>query len=287
MKKIVFYTLIACCSISQILAQTPQELAADLPLVAGWKISPETEVFRRDNLYERINGAAPLFLENNFQEMTSMEYTQGNDYITIQAYRHATPEDAFGMFASERSPDLAHYEGIGGEAQGDGSSLYFFAGCMYVKMMASNESEAIAQAMQEIARSLAGKIDLKAGYPLIFQSFPEESLIPYTQAYITANYIGHEFLKPAYVADYSLFDRKVQLFVIDGQTSEGAHRILSDYFAFTKQPQDFTEGDFNVKDRYNGNLPVVWTGHYIVGAFDSEGRDFPEEIYPFLHQFNK
>lgn len=38
--------------------------------------------------------------------MTSMEYKKGADYITIQAYRHATPEDAFGMYSSERSSDL-------------------------------------------------------------------------------------------------------------------------------------------------------------------------------------
>ena len=66
------------------------------------------EVFNPDNLFDRINGAAPLFIENNFREMTSMEYKKGSEYITIQAYRHATPEDAFGMYAAERSSDLAY-----------------------------------------------------------------------------------------------------------------------------------------------------------------------------------
>lgn len=77
-------------------AQTPAELKSWLPAVDGWTVSDEVEVFGPDNLFDRINGAAPLFLENNFREMTSMEYKKGTDYITIQAYRHATPEDAFG-----------------------------------------------------------------------------------------------------------------------------------------------------------------------------------------------
>jgi len=40
------------------------------------------------------------------------------------------------MYASERSLDLTFYE-IGGEAHGDNSSLFFFAGSVYVKIRSS------------------------------------------------------------------------------------------------------------------------------------------------------
>jgi hypothetical protein len=269
----------------QAFAQTPEELFAQLPVIDGWNITAEFEVFNRENLYERINGAAPLFLENNFQEMTSIEYTQGDDYITIQVYRHASPEDAFGMYASERSSEMEHYPAIGGDAQGDGYGLYFFSGCVYVKITTSNETEPIYNTAKEIAQTLATKIDPAADYPVTFQLFPEEGVIPYTQSYITTNYIGHEFLKPVYTVDYTLNGKTIQAFVIDGKTVEGAKQILSDYFAFTKQPLEFAEGNLLIKDRYNGNIPVVWKGAYIIGVFDSEGGDFPDEIYTFLGQF--
>ena len=102
--KQLFYTVILSlfCLVGQVYSQTPQQIHKAFPAVKGWTISPDIETFNRDNLYERINGAAPLFLENNFQEMTSVVYTSADDYITIQAYRHAAPEDAFGMYASER-----------------------------------------------------------------------------------------------------------------------------------------------------------------------------------------
>jgi hypothetical protein len=264
------------------IAQTSGDLHAALPAITGWTLSPDVEVFNRDNLYERINGAAPLFLENHFQEMTSMEYTQGDNYITIQAYRHATPEDAFGMYASERSTDMTFYPGIGGEAQGDGYGLYFFAGCLYVKMTAGDASDAVNQTMLAIARSLAQKTDASAGYPPVFAAFPPEGQIPHTTAYITQNYIGHDFLKPVYVADYERDGKKFQVFLLDGKTTEGARKILSDYFRFTKQSDAFAEGNLLIKDRYNGNIPVVWKGNYILGAFDETGEDFPESIYGFL-----
>lgn len=276
--------LISLFFAGQAFAQTPEQLRSYLPEIDGWTITPEIEVFNRDNLYERINGAAPLFLENNFQEMTSMEYTQSDDYITIQVYRHATPEDAFGMYASERSSEMVFYPAIGGEAQGDGYGLFFFAGTIYVKMSASDETEEINQAMKGIAQSLASAIDANAGYPELVQSFPAEGLIPYSQAYITQNYIGHEFLKPVYTADYIWEGKKIQLFLIDRKTAEGAKDILNAYFTFTKQKDDFIEGPLLIKDRYNGNIPIIWRGQYLIGAFNSNGDDLAEGIYDFLNQ---
>ncbi|MDR1681705.1 MAG: hypothetical protein LBS12_08010 [Prevotellaceae bacterium] len=269
---------------AQALAQTPQALHAALPAIAGWTVAPEIEVFNRENLYERINGAAPLFFENNFEEMTSMVYTRGEEYITIQAYRHATPEDAFGMYASERSSDMTFYPGIGGEAQGDAYGLFFFAGCIYVKMSAGSEGEAVSRAFTEIAAGLAAAIDTAAAYPPLFTIFPAEGLIAYTQAYISQNYIGHAFLKPACTANYTRAGLSFQAFVIDGKSPEAARQILLDYFRFTGQPTDFTQGNLLIEDRYNGNIPVVWQGRYIIGAFSENADDFPEEIYGFLRE---
>jgi hypothetical protein len=287
-RKITHILLAMFLFTAQVIAQSPKEIHAGLPEIKDWEISPDIEVFDSDNLYERINGAAPLFIENNFREMTSLVYTCGDDYITVQAYRHATPEDAFGMYASERSADMRFYPGIGGEAQGDDYGLFFFSGSIYVKMSSNNNNEAITNVYKEIAKGLAAKIDADASYPAIFDLFPTEGLIPHTQSYITRNYIGHEFLKPVYTVDYNPTDgQKFQFFVIDGQTKEGAKKILDNYFGFTKQPLNFAEGNLLAKDRYNGNIPMVWIGQYITGAFSENGEDFPEEIYEFLHRLFK
>ena len=254
-------------------AQTPQELKSFLPQISGWEIVEEIEVFNPDNLFMRINGAAPLFIENNFREMTSMEYNQGEDlYITIQAYRHATPEDAFGMYASERSSGLNFYE-IGGEAQGDNQNFYFFSGCIYAKMSANESSESIGQTLRAISKGLAEKIDPAAGYPAVFNDFPTEGKIAYSESYTTSNYIGHEFLKHVYTCNYDKGGKKFQLFKIDCETKEEAESVLSQYFKFTKQAEPFSEGKLLIKDRYNGNIPCVWKGQYIMGIYSEAGDD--------------
>jgi hypothetical protein len=247
-------------------AQTPTQLKAWLTAVPGWELPEEAEVFDPDNLFDRINGAAPLFLENNFREMTSLEYKKGDAYITIQAYRHATPEDAFGMYASERSDELTHFS-IGGEAQGDAQHLYFFAGSIYVKMWSSGTEDA-GQILQTIGTGLADKIEPAAAYPAIVKSFPGKGKLPCSETYITSGYIGHGFLKSVYAAGYEQDGQSFQLFVVDGKTKDGAKEVLTDYFTFTKQPLTFEEGALQIKDKYNGDIPARWKGRYLIGVYN-------------------
>lgn len=258
--------LLPFCPLS---AQTPDELKSWLPAVDGWTLSEEVEVFNPDNLFDRINGAAPLFIENNFREMTSMEYKKGADYITIQAYRHATPEDAFGMYSSERSSDLA-YLPIGGEAQGDKTNLYFFAGNMYLKIW-SNSAGDVSGELQTIGKGLAEKIDPNAAYPLAVRLFPKEGKVPYSDSYITSNFIGHEFLRAVYTAKYECGGQSFQLFILDGGSAEGVKEVLTQYMVFTKQSQELKEGELLIKDRYNGDIPSIWKGRYLIGLFNENG----------------
>jgi len=269
--KYLVYTLAIILSYSQSpMAQTPAELKSWLPEVSGWEIADKVEVFNSDNLFDRINGAAPLFIENNFREMTALEYTKGNDYITIQCYRHASPEDAFGMYASERSSDLTYFP-YGGEAQGDNSSIYFFAGNIYVKMWASASGD-VGGVLQSIAGGLSQKIDPNAGYPSIVKAFPVSDKEPYTETYITSNYIGHEFLNSVYTAKYKKSNQFFQAFIIDAKTVDGAKDVLNKYFTFTRQPLEFQQGKLTVTDRYNGDIPFLWKGKYLIGIYSENGN---------------
>lgn len=267
-----------------LMAQTPDELKSKLPQIEGWTVSEKVEVFDPENLFDRINGAAPLFIENNFREMTSMEYTKGDDYITIQAYRHATPEDAFGMYASERSPELKNFP-FGGEAQGDDASMFFFAGNIYVKMW-SHASGNVGEVLKTIAAGLAKNIDSNAEYPKIVQAFPDEDKVKFSEAYITSSYIGHEFLKGVYVSKYVKDNQPFQAFIIDAKTKDEAKGILTKYFTFTKQPLDFQEGKLTIKDKYNGEIPAVWNGKYIIGIF-SENGDEIKSAEPLLKKLSE
>ncbi len=275
MKFIYYIASLFLASSTFITAQTPDEICAWLPDVRGWQKPASKEVFNPDNLFDRINGAAPLFIENGFLEMTTCDYTKGENYITIQVYRHATPEDAFGMYSSERSSDLTFYK-IGGEAHGDNGSMFFFAGSLYIKIRSSLSDEDTGNALQLISKAVADNAAPDADYPAMIKILPEENKIPHTEAYITSNYIGHEFLNKVYVCQYKQENLKYQLFAIEAGSGEEAKEILKKYFTFTKQPLEFEEGFLLIKDRYNGDIPCLWKGKYLIGIYNDNGETIPD-----------
>lgn len=270
MKRKHLFPILFFCLTPTLPAQTPEELKSWLPIVNGWNLTEEIERFNPDNLFDRINGAAPLYIENNFREMTSLEYRAGADYITIQIYRHATPEDAFGMYASERSSDL-EFVPIGGEAQRSTRSLFFFAGNVYVKMMASREDNTHS-VLTFIAENLAEKIDSKADYPPAIKLFPTEGKVPYSELYVTSGYMGHDFLSSVYACVYKNEGETFQLFLIDGKSERGAINILEKYFLFTGQSEILSKNEFLIQDKYNGNIPVIRKKQYIIGIFNENGN---------------
>jgi hypothetical protein len=272
MRQVLYLALLAILLPRPATAQTPLQVKEWLPTVAGWTLSGEIEVFNPDNLFDRVNGAAPLYIENNFRELSSHEYTRGEEYITVQVYRHATPQDAFGMYAAERSTDLETLS-IGGESQADASSLTFFAGHLYVKMWSNNDDN--SDTLRAIAAALARAIDPRAGYPGVLALFPAEDKIPCSETYTTANFLGHDFLKGVYSALYRHENTTYRLFVINTGASSLAEQLLLRYFAFTGQPASFEAGELLATDRYNGDIPLLWHGAYILGIVVESGPPLP------------
>lgn len=273
MKKIIIYTLLLLTGLT-LRAQTPEQIYNAQPTVEGWTKAAEYEVFNRDNLYDRINGSAPLFLEFNFEEMTALFLNSGStdNYITIQVYRHATPQDAFGMYASERSSDL-EYLNFGIEAQGNNTTMYFVTGSLYIKMWVSGNFGKEKE-LQQYAATFSENLNQSVEYPAMFSVFPGENKIQHTQTYITSSYIGHSFLKNVYATDYEQEGKLYQMFIIDAETPEAAREMLNKYYEFTKQPANIQEGFMVIEDRYNGSIPLYWTGHFIIGIMG----DTPEDM---------
>lgn len=265
---LLLQTFVAC-----LCAQTSRQLVAYLPAIEGWSISDKVEVFDSGNLYDRINGGADAFLICNFVEMTAVDYTKNNSevYITLQMYRHASPADAFCAYSGERSPrsDFLH---IGTEAYREPAMLYFLSGSVYVKMQTHDKSPETAAAMEQIARALADKIEANPAFPDLLKAFPEADKEARSEVYIVESFLGHRFLHSAYRAAYRTGGKEYFLFILDGKTKEGAEKMLRDYLTFTKQPIAPEEGrQITLKDRYNGDIIMRWSGAFLLGVINDEG----------------
>jgi len=92
---------------------------AFFPDMTGWKKTEGPTSYAPDSLYQYINGAAEVYLSYDFRELTVVTYENANeDSITIEIYRHATPNDGFGIYSQEK-PRSGSYLKIGAEGYGE------------------------------------------------------------------------------------------------------------------------------------------------------------------------
>ena len=255
-------------------AQTPAELKAKLPIVKGWAVVEDIEVYDPNNLYNKINGAAPGFILFDFQELTVLEYNKNGatdddlpPYISIQVYRHATPTDAFGVYASER-PSETTFVTSGTEGYQEGAMLNFFVDNLYVKIESPYTDDEVVTAVGYIAKEFGRKVNETPVFPAQLQFFPAENKMARSEIYIPSGFLGHEFLTNAFTAKYMVSDKKYQLFLIDAGSAEQAKAMLNRYMQFTKQDLTLSEGRLTVKDRFNGDLECLWKGQYIWGILN-------------------
>jgi len=275
-------------------AQTPDEIKDKLPKIEWWYVNEDVEVFGPDNLYNRINGAAPGFILFNFKELTVFEYNYSLQiemenppeppYITIQVYRHATADDAFGIYASER-PSQTNFLTVGTEGYQEGSMLNFFVDNLYVKIESPSIGESIEKDIRQIAHEFAQNVNSQSLFPKVLQKFPVENKIAHSELYIPVGYLGHDFLNNAFTANYELSGKKYQLFIIDAETAEQAKAILSKYLQFSKQKIKLREGRLTINDRFNGNVECQWKGKYIWGIVNES--KVPVKVDDILNETEK
>jgi len=287
MRIIIFLSAFAVSQFT--FAQMPIEIQAKLPQVAGWSISEIVEIFDSGNLYERINGAAPGFFMFNFKELTCLEYIQNTaddhpSYIVIQVYRHASHEDAFGIYASER-PSESNFMTIGTEGYQEGTMLNFFVNDLYVKMESPSVDESVVNTIQQIAREFGRNINPQPAFPVQLQMFPAENKIPRSELYIPTGFLGHEFLINAFTANYQVAGKKYQLFIIDAGNVDQAKATLTKYLQFAKQNTRLREGRLTIRDRFNGDIECQWAGRYIWGIVNDSNA--PVKVDEVLNQFKK
>lgn len=237
------------------------------PELAGWLKKGAVESFVPENLYEYIDGAAENFLNYDFRQLAVQGYGKGQKSLSAEIYFHGTPENAFGIYSSEK-PLAGNYLAIGGQAYAEEGVLNFVSAAYYVKLNAfglgAEDGDVLPTLAQQIARAIGGK----NGLPQILQAFPLEGKRANSERFILNNFLGHDFLRAAYAADYLVNGQSFQLFVISAGSKDKAHAMLEKYAALdkVKPGQGIQPGELMINDPYNGPIRLLWQDEFICGS---------------------
>jgi hypothetical protein len=244
-------------------------LAADskpfaFPAVDGWTLAGPPQVFLPDALYDYIDGGADLYLKYGFEELQVVEYRKDKMSVSAEVYRHRGLGNAFGIYSQERVPG-ADFLALGAQGYYESGVCNFIQGGYYVKLSSENTGADDREIVLAFARRISQELPAQSGLPAVLSALPSEGKKPNSEKFIAKDFLGYAFLHSGFIADYDRSGQKYQLLVISGDSADDARAMLTQYLKQIKQEMTVTEGAYQVKDPYHGEMALFWKGKYIWG----------------------
>ena len=168
--------------------------------------------FGGDSLFNYINGAAEMYHKYGFEEVHVGKYVKDGGEITVDIYRFAGPDRAFGMYTTLR-PDGPDAVALGVEGFVYGPILVYSKGSYMVNVQTYDDAVFTGPDMIAVAAAVEKDLPGTINMPETFGLFPDASRVPHSEKVFAESYLGRGFLTDVYTVGYSFEAGDVTLFI--------------------------------------------------------------------------
>jgi len=250
---------------SQLLA-----LVAD-PLPATVSLQKPPAFYDATNLFEYMDGAGDIFVQYGVRSLMHGELHSGAVDITLDVFDMASPDRAFGIYASERAPDEPWIT-IGAEGYANKGALNFVEGNYYIKLLGFGEGA--DPLLASVAHQVEQRLGSNSALPAILASLPAKSLMAHSATYIPTDPLGHAWLGPAYQASYKSGDHESKLLITlanDAADAEARLAQLRKNFASSgsvKELPEIAPNAVQATNSYEGTMLAAAKGSLLIVVVD-------------------
>lgn len=194
------------------------------------------ESFSPDNLYDKIDGKAELYLAAGFVQMRCQRFALKNhpdDWVEWFVYQMAGTPQAFSVFSTQRRSegqplDFTKY------AYRTPNALFFTSGSNYVEAVASSASEPVMNAVLQMAQRFneAGARNPEPAALGEMQMLPRENLVAASESLQTSDAFGFDQFKNVYTAQYNISGTELMAFVTSTGNASEATKLRDAYRSF-------------------------------------------------------
>lgn len=281
-------------SLQMLEADEEEKITLSALVPAGFNTLSKTEVYNPENLYEKINGKAPFYVESGFEELSTQRFVSSSAealWMELFVYDMGNVRNAFSVYSTQKRAEAQPFPPMR-FAYKTGNALYFVHGKYYVELVGSLESNELLKAMAEVARKI------RANLPIDYDTnidelalFPPENLIGENIKLYLTNAFGFEKLTNTFSAQYKLDSETITAFLNKRTDTQDAQLIAKSYYNFlidnggAAKPAVNKTFEGKVVDFYDTTEIVFATGPFVAGIHEAENQQVAEKLAEML--FNK
>ena len=253
----------------------------------GFESMGPAEVFNPDNLSDKIDGKAELYLENDFIILLCRRFAAGgagDQWFEVFIYDMGEPLNAFGVYTLQRRPgtqnsDLAQY------SYTTENALFFMQGKYYVEIVGAQTSDILKRGILEAGKKIISQ------YPAGSFSLPELSLLPVenekkeTIKYFSKNTFSFDKLDHITAVNYQISGKYLTAFISMRKSAEEAENLKKEYLKFLLSlgGEKVESGDMNVPGlaivNLLGDLEYMFThGNILAGVHAATDRGLADQL---------
>jgi hypothetical protein len=251
--------------------------AALLPEVPGFTPLAPVESFGPENLSDKIDGKAELYLSAGFKEMSCRRFrvdAAGEVFVEVYLYDMGSASNAYAVFSGQRRPGSPNIP-LTANAYATANALFFTQGRFYVELVADRASETLQSSLVAYATALLAKLPAEGETKDAKALFPHEGLAPDSVRLCAADTFGCEGLINVLTGEYTLKSGKATGFIAVRDTPEQAQAEAKRYLDFLaangyqKVQTSGSPGDIPVLVLDNSFEMVFVQGRTLAGVHDA------------------
>jgi len=276
---------------------TEEKPSFDFPVPSGFKKLSEAETYVPENLYEKIDGKASLYIESSFVKLFTQRFVSQNDdtlWFELFLFDMAAPKNAFSVYSVQKRTDV---EALPAMQFGyrTGNALYFVHDKYYVELVGSSESADLLKAMSDLADKLTPAPVFRqenAGVGKVTEIpeltlFPQENLVPGSAKLYLSDVFGFDGLSDTFVCQYRAGDESITAFLSKRPSPQDARTVTESYYNFLVDNggKDKLASDKNLQtikckvlDFYDTTEIIFAIGPYVAGIHEAKNQQSAEKL---------
>ena len=273
---------------------TQGEISLTALLPPGFKKLSESEFYNADNLYEKINGKAPLYIESGFERLLTQRFASIRDeslWAELFIYDMANLRNAFSVYSRQRRADVEILPDTRfGYRTGNG--LYFVHGKYYVELVGSSQSAELSVAMSQASERIRTKLAVDKDEQITeLALFPQEGLVSGSNRLYLASAFGFKDLTNIFTAAYKLGGQTLTAFIGRRPDANDAQKMAESYYRFLIEnggvakptaDESLKSWQGRVVDFYGTTEIVLTAGPFVAGIHEADDRQAAEQLAAVL-----
>jgi hypothetical protein len=245
------------------------------------------EVYIADNLFEKINGKAPLYIESGFEKLHTQRLINKENqdlWMELFIFDMATLKNAFSVYSVQRRPNVQFLSNMQfGYRTAD--SPYFVHGKYYIEFIASSKSDELYKAIMEVAHNIQTNLPVDEDKEIPeLALFPRGNLVTGSPKLYLASAFGFEGFTDIFTVQYKLGDETITAFFSKRPDSGDAQLVAKSYYDFLLENGGELKTAMNkilegkVVDFYDTTEIVSAAGPFVYGIHEAESQESAENI---------